>query len=59
MSSVPTVGEGEQRQAIPFENWFAQLSGVPAKTSEPELPEISDAELERLMGRHELRPPGM
>jgi len=58
-ANVPTVGDGNQRQAIPFENWFAQLSGVPAKTTDPEIPEISDAELEAMIGTHELRPPGM
>lgn len=59
-ANVPTVGEGTNRQAIPFKNWFAQLTGQPIEIEE-ELPEISDKEIEFLMkaGRQKFRPPGM
>ena len=60
-ANVPTVGEGTNRQPVPFRNWFAQLTGQPMETQEPELPEISDEEIEFLMkaGRQRFRPPGM
>ena len=60
-ANVPMAGEGKNRQAIPFKNWFAQLTGQPMEIEEPQLTEISDAEIEFLMkaGRQRFRPPGM
>lgn len=58
---MPTVGEGKNRQVVPFENWFAQLTGKPVEQKEPELMEISDEEIEWALkaGRQKLFPPGM
>lgn len=60
-ANVPTVGEGNSREVVPFRNWFAQLTGQPMEREEPELPEITDEEIEFLMkaGRQKFRPPGM
>jgi len=60
-ANVPTVGEGSRREVVPFRNWFAQLTGKAIERTEPELPEISDEEIEFLMkaGRQKFRPPGM
>jgi len=60
-ANPPTAGEGSNRQAIPFKNWFVQLTGQPMETDEPELPEISDEEIEFMMkaGRMKFRPPGV
>ena len=59
-SNVPTAGEGKSRVAIPFDNWFAHLTGVKVERVEPELPEISDEELEFFVkvGKQEFNPMG-
>ena len=60
-ANVPMAGEGKNREVIPFRNWFAQLTGQAIERKEPELPEISDEEIEFLMkaGRQKFKPPGM
>ena len=60
-ANVPTATEGKNREVIPFRNWFAQLTGQALEREEPELPEISDEEIEFLMkaGRQKFKPPGM
>ena len=54
----PMVGTGEQRHAMPFDEFWDRLNG---KQTETKLPEISDEEIEALMkmGRIGLRPPGV
>jgi len=57
---VPTVVDKTRREVIPFDNWFAQLSGVPVEREDPGLPEISDEELEFFIkaGNQEFNPLG-
>ena len=59
-ATPPTAGKGEQKQVIPFKNWFAQLSGKKVEREEPELTEISDEELEFFTkaGKQEFNPTG-
>lgn len=59
-ANVPMVGDGKRKEAIPFPNWFAQLSGKKIEREEPELMEISDEEIEFLMkaGRQKFDPTG-
>ena len=58
-ANTPATGEGKNRIAVSFEDWFAQLTSV--KEEEPEITEITDEEIEWALkaGRQGLRPPGM
>ena len=57
-ANVPTVGKGEDRRAVPFDEWYEELTRI---EEEPEITEITDEEIEWALkaGRQGLRPPGM
>ena len=56
------MGEGTNRQAVPFKSWLAQIGLGEAEDDviENEIPEITDEEIERAlkMGRMKFLPPG-